>query len=323
MDAINTLAILDHNEIEKVRSLDQNPAAAYLAKLRPTGRRSQKQALEKIAFILSNGASDWQAIPWHTVRYQHAQAIRSVLVEQYEPATVNRILAALRGAAKQAWLLGQMDAGDYLKLAEVDPVISEGVLAGRFINDPEIKALMQSCEKDPGICGVRDAAIIGMMAAGGLRREEIVKLDLNDFDQATGKLKVHGKRGKTREIFLDNGALAAVLDWLKARGATDGALFIHVNKSGKFTFRRLTNQAIYFMLAKRGRLAGVKLLSPHDLRRTCATNMLGHGIDAITVARFLGHSSVNTTMKYDRRPETEKKKAAQSMFIPYTPRTIA
>ena len=321
MDSTNTLAILDQHELAKVQPLDQNPAAVYLANLRPSGRRSQRDALDRMAAILTNGeTTDGLKIPWQNIRYQHAQAIRSVLVERYQPATTNRMLTALKGVAKQAWLLKQMTAGDYLTIREVKRLEGETILAGRYVNEAETTRLMQTCEHDKRVVADRDAAIIALMYAGGCRREEVVRLDLKDFDQDTGKLIVHGKRGKVREIFIKNGAFAAMVNWLKSRGSEQGPLFIHVNKSGKYLFRRLTNQAVYFMLESRRELAGLKPLAPHDLRRSCATDMLEHGIDPITTARFLGHTSVNTTMRYDRRPETAKKKAAQTMQIYYKPR---
>ena len=113
------------------------------------------------------------------------------------------------------------------------------------------------------------------------------------------------------------GALRALQDWLSVRGSDIGALFVPINKSGRLTPRRMSAQAIYDLLKKRAEEAGVKDFSPHDMRRTFVGEMLERGVDIATVANIAGHSSVDTTRRYDRRPEETKKKAAGRLHFPY------
>lgn len=323
MNAKNTLAILESGELAKVQRLDQNPAAVYLASLTPKARRVQKDALDNMAEILTNGkATDCLAYPWPKVEYQHAQAIRSVLVEYYKAASVNRMLSALREVLRHAWLLGYISAEQYLRICEIKNASGETIPAGRELTSGEIVALMAGCEKDPGPAGVRDAAIIALGIAGGPRREEMAALDLEKFDPETGRLKILGKGNKERLTYIDNGALDAMKDWISIRGSNPGPLFYPISRGGEVISRRLTNQAIYNLLQKRAKLAGVKAFSPHDLRRTFISNMLAAGADIATVAKMAGHSSVNTTARYDRRPEEAKQKAAGLLHVPYNPRYI-
>ena len=306
----NDLVIIDPLPI------DQNPAAVYLAGLSPSGRRSQHQALDVIANKLT-GNPDAFACNWSAVRFQHATAVRSKLQEEYAPATVNKMLSALRKTLKAAWQLDQMSAEDYHKAASVESVNGETIPAGRELSAGEIAALLGSCENDPTPAGARDAAVIAVMYAAGLRREEMVILDLSDYDQESGRLVVSGKRRKDRTAYLLNGASHALNDWLDVRGSDPGALFMPINKAGVIQRRRMTTQAVYNLLKKRASQAGIDSFSPHDLRRTFVSDLLDAGADIAIVAKMAGHASVNTTARYDRRPEQAKMKAAQRLHVPY------
>lgn len=303
--------------------IDRNPAAVYLAGLNfKTSRRTQAQALGVVAELLT-GARDLAGVPWAALRFSHTAAIRSSLAERYAPETCNRILSALRGVLKNAWRLGQMSHEDYAKAADVESVQGETLPAGRALSGGEIAAIMAACEDDPSPAGARDAALIACMYPGGLRRDEVASLDLADFDPETGALTVrHGKRNKARVAYLSNGAGHAMADWLAIRGGEPGAMFCPVNKGGKMDLRRMTNQAIYNALAKRGQLAKVANFSPHDLRRTFISDLLDAGADIATVAKLAGHASVNTTQRYDRRPEAAKAKAAGLLHLPYRGRMV-
>jgi len=303
------------------RPLDQNPAAVYLGSLQPTGRRGAKRALDLVAGILSNGAVGCFEINWGAVRFQHAAAIRARMADHYSPATTNHALSALRGVVKAAWQLGQMKAEDYQATAAIKSVRGSTIPAGRELSPGEISGLMRSCEKDKSPAGARDAAIISLMYAGGLRREEVITLAMDDYDPESGRLVIHGKGSKERTAYLTNGALYAMQDWLIVRGADPGALFYAINKGGRIvTDKPMTPQAVYNLLIKRAAAAGVESFSPHDLRRTFVSDLLDAGADIATVAKMAGHASVNTTARYDRRPEEAKKKAAELLHVPYTRR---
>lgn len=308
---------------------DQNPALVYLAGLpSENSRRVQSQALAKIAELL--GADDLRAVNWAALRFQHSALIRSRLMATYPAATTNRLLSALRGTLKAAWRLGQLPTDDYMRAVDLEGEKSETLPAGRALGSGEIAALIGACENDPTPAGPRDATIIALMAGCGLRRDEVVKLDLDDYDPESGSLKVRGKGRKERLVWLVNGSGRAMHDWLELRGRESGPLFWPVNKSGKIIKQydpetddpqRMSNQAVYNLLSKRAEEAGVRL-TPHDLRRTFITAALDAGADPLTVAKIVGHASVNTTLRYDRRGEGAKQEAIGRVHIPYRGRMV-
>jgi len=296
--------------------LDQNPAAVYIASLGTTsGKRSQAQALRVIAQIMNTTP---ELLNWSALRYQHTAAIRSQVAQSYSPATANKILSALRQTLKQAWLLGQMTAEEYHRSTELEPITGSTIPAGRELSIEEITALMTTCRSDPNTnAGTRNTTIIGMMYAAGLRREEIVSLSISSYDPTTGRITLTGKRNKQRTAYITNGAQSALDAWLSIRGTLGDALFVEVSKVGTLENEHLTSQAIYNMLAKRSAQAGISHFSPHDLRRTFISHLLDAGADIVTVSRMAGHSSVQTTARYDRRPEETKKAAAELLHVPY------
>src|SRR5512139_216265 len=181
---------LDHTPVLSAQSsliiaqsipLDLCPAAVYLAQLKQSSRRPQKQALDLVASLLTGGSADCLTLNWAAIRYQHTAAVRGRLLDKYAPATANRILSALRGVLEQTWLLGQMSAEDYHRAARLAPVTGESLPAGRQLLAEEIAALIQNCVEDRSPIGIRDAAIISILFGAGLRREEITKLNLDDY----------------------------------------------------------------------------------------------------------------------------------------------
>lgn len=298
-------------------SADQNPARVYLASLAPGSVRTMAGALDTLAALALPGAT-LDTFPWGALRYQHTQALRAQLAAHYDAATANKMLSALRQVLKRAWRLGQMTADDYMAAADIANVKGgkPDQAAGRALTLGELMALVAACN-DGTLTGARDAAMLAVAYAGGLRRAEIVGLTMDSFDAAAGVLTVKGKRNKSRTVPMQNAALAALADWLAVRGDAPGALFTRIGKGGKLTHEGLTTQAVYYVFAARAEQAGVREFSPHDMRRTFAGDMLDAGVDISTVQKLMGHSNVTTTAGYDRRGERAKKDAAKRLHFPY------
>jgi hypothetical protein len=107
---------------------DHHPAAAYLASLAPSSRRTQGEALDAIARLL--GAADRRTLPWHRLGPQHVVYVREALAARLAPPTTNRHLCALRRVLRWAWRLGLMHVEAYQRAADVQNVTGSTLRAG-------------------------------------------------------------------------------------------------------------------------------------------------------------------------------------------------
>ncbi len=299
--------------------LTQHPAMVYLSGLRPRSQKTMRRNLDLMASLLTGGCCDALTLNWGKLRYQHAAALRAALTEQFAPSTVNQMLCALRRVLYSAKKLKLISAVDYGEAVELPSVKGTAELRGRALTQAEVAALMRACRQDPTATGARDAALLAILLGSGLRRSEVVALDLADFDPTAGALKVRGgKGGKDRTVYLPSSAKRVVADWLKVRGVRAGPLLYPVSKGKRVMRRRLTDQSVLYLLQKRADQAGVKSFSPHDCRRTFISDLLEAGVDLVTVSQLAGHASPLTTAKYDRRGEEAKRSAVELLEIPYS-----
>ena len=146
---------------------------------------------------------------------------------------------------------------------------------------------------------LRDRAILELLYAAGLRVSELVGLDLNDVDLTGGLVRALGKGNKERLVPFGGQAQKALKRWLstsaslRERGGDEEALFLNLRGG------RLTDRSVRRILNTRLREAAIHArLSPHDLRHSFATHMLGSGADLRAIQELLGHASLSTTQRY-------------------------
>jgi site-specific recombinase XerD len=268
------------------------------------------------------GADSIDAVPWHLLKHEHVVAIRTRALELGKsPATVNLMLAGIRGAVLTAWNMGLMTAEELARIQSVKGIKSHTEPKGRRITSGELGAIMKGINPEMP-SGKRDSAIIALAYCGGLRRQEITSLQVENMNDLGEELEITIKSGKGRKdrvLFLNNGGADAVRDYLSVRGDSSGFLFWASRKGGRLLENsKLTNQAVYARIKRVAKVAGVKTVSPHDMRRSFVSDMLDNGVDISTVAAMAGHSSVATTQRYDRRGDEAKKKAAKALHLPYS-----
>lgn len=295
----------------------------------PLSRRTMTQSLARITDILADRApADDQRenerrardFRWADLTPAHVEVIKARIAEKVSKSTANKMLSALRGVLQKARMLRLISPEDFADIKAIEGFKVKTELRGRSLHEDELIGLAIACRADGTAAGVRDAALITVGYGAGLRRFEIAALNVGDWEPVVQSLRVaHGKGDKPRMVYLSDSGARCLARWLEQRpGATDDSpLFCPVNKGGKITERRLTDQAIYNMLEKRRIQAGIKAFSPHDMRRSFISDLLDAGADVSAVAGLAGHANLNTTMKYDRRGERAKKAAAMKLKVPF------
>ena len=301
---------------------EPSPASAYLNSLSPSGRRTQRAALNNLAFVFSAGRiSDAERFPWQNLRYEHTSGLSAYLVDiGYAKSSVNKHLVALRRVLEEAYRLGLFaDHNDYYRAAGVRSLRAETLPRGRALKMAELEALVRVCREGSvhATQGARDAALITVLYGAAVRRQEVVDLNLADVSFEERKLRVLGKGSKRRQVYLSQEAFKALQAWVEQRGRQMGPLFTHVSKGGRVVNRRLTPQAVYTILKRRQMQAGLTPFTPHDLRRSAITDLLAANVDVLTVSAIAGHASADTTRRYDRRAEETRKAAAEKLRSPY------
>ena len=301
--------------------LVENPAAVHLAAQSARARPGVLSSLRVAVRVLTAGAvEDPLAVDWSQLRYQHLAALLAMLADEgRKPAGINHIRNSVLGVMRAAWRLELIDDGQWLRLKDVPAARGSSLPAGREVHSGELDALMRTCAADGSNAGRRDKALLAVLFGGGLRRNEVAALTLDDYEPEPCRLRVWGKGRKERYVPLAAGTAQCLADWLVVRGEASGALFVPINKAGVLDLRHLTSQAIYNACVKRARQAGVTAFAPHDARRTLASNALDASGDIVAVSGLLGHSSPAVTAKYDRRGERAKERLASRLHVPYYP----
>ncbi len=174
----------------------------------------------------------------------------------------------------------------------------------KFLKLEELEKLLLSPNTKTKI-GRRDRAILETLFSTGLRVEELINLNREQFKikktTTDLELPVVGKGNKVRTVYFSKRAVDALRRYLDKRNDMDEALFVNykpgVSKTNES--RRLTTRSIENIVKKYVKIAGLPIAAtPHTLRHSFATDLLGQGADLRLVQEFLGHSNIATTQIY-------------------------
>ena len=208
-------------------------------------------------------------------------------------STVARRLSAVRSFLEHAVREGRIEASP--AAAILAPKVPRHLPHNLTVD--EVFTLLDGIEGSDE-AGLRDRAILEFLYATGLRVGELVSLDLEDLDLSGDTVRVLGKGNKERIVPFGGKAKSALARWIEAsrplRDSGDaGAVFLNLRGG------RLTDRSVRRILGRRLREVSIFAeASPHALRHSFATHLLGAGADLRAIQELLGHASLSTTQRY-------------------------
>jgi len=188
----------------------------------------------------------------------------------------------------------------------------------KFLGKEQLKkiwlAVSHNIDWDNSFLQKRNLALIGCMLYFGLRRGELLQLQVLDFDLEKRELVVRGQTSKSRRdrcLPINSAVYKLLVDYLKARKerhVTTPYLFISNNRDGMLTF-----DGFKHFIAKVVKESGVKF-HPHRFRHTFAVNLLLNGTNLVVLKELLGHTDIRMTAAYLRcLPASEKRKDLETL----------
>lgn len=239
------------------------------------------------------------------VNYQHIRNwIVSLVESKITNRSINRKVSSLNTYFK--FLLK-------IKAIEINPLNKHKALkVSKKIQVPfseaEMKEVLEALNNVKDFEGLRNRLIIELFYVTGIRRIELVQLQINDVDLSNKTLKVLGKRNKERIIPLIDSVVATIQLYIMERNNLDTVIdhsYLFLTKKGVKIYENLVYRIIndYFSIVS----TKVKR-SPHIIRHSFATHLLNQGANLNAVKELLGHSSLAATQVYTHNSIAELKK---------------
>ena len=196
---------------------------------------------------------------------------------------------------------GMLDPHTAAAIERIPGVPQLGTRAGNWLTRDQAKELLNAPDSNT-LTGKRDRAILALLLGCGLRRAELLRLNVEDLEQREARWVIPdlvGKGNRQRLVTIPAGVKARIDLWTKAAGITEGRLFRPVNKGGVMVGEEIRDEkAIWTLVMRYAKETELGKLAPHDLRRTCAKLCRKAGGDLEQIQILLGHASIQTTERY-------------------------
>ena len=300
---------------------NKSPTELYLERLKPSGRRSMLSQLRQACKYLKwNGKIEQQ--PFHTLSYAQVESLKqSRLISGASSRTINHLLCALRAITKIAFLSGHVSEKQWLQVQSVQALKVFPSTRWNTLASEEVCSLLDNYRQNKRLVPVRNTAILAVLLSTGLRRSELLALQVEQFSVDEFAIEVlRGKGGKPRVQYMPEWAVKDLLAWLAVRGNESGYLFNPFSGEEPQLDKPLSATSIYYIVSRVTEALVDSKCSPHDMRRTYVSKLLDSDVDLLTVCKMAGHSSVTTTQIYDKRDEKNLIASGRSLSFQSNPR---
>jgi len=218
-----------------------------------------------------------------------------------KPASVNRLLAALRHVFTKAYDW-DMCSDETLKRIRKVKLLKENNQRTEFLSIDQCNDLLNACHSTKDTRYLKP--IISFALNTGCRKEEILGLKWEDVDMVHSIITLRNtKNGETRMVPI-NSALLASLEGI-VRNISSPYVFCDVDGKRYGDIRKTFNKVC--------NRAGVEWLRFHDLRHTFASHLVMSGVDINTVSKLLGHKSLTMTLRYSHLAQNHLDNAVENL----------
>jgi site-specific recombinase XerD len=186
--------------------------------------------------------------------------------------TINQQLAAVRRLAHEAADAGLLSPELAAGISRVKGVKQLGFRSGNWLSTEQSSEVLK-CASGDSMRAKRDYAMLAMLFGCGFRRSELVGLEFDDIQMRQGHWAVVdliGKGGHIRTVPIPVWVKAALDQWTRAAGVSDGKIFRAVARLGKVWGDGISQNVVWYVVRTCCEKAGLEHIAPHDLRRTCA-----------------------------------------------------
>jgi integrase len=229
------------------------------------------------------------------------QEYRAHLESQHRAAsTINVYLSAVRKLAAECAADGWLDPVEAARIASMKGARSQGVPSGNWLTPDEASALLLLPDVAT-LKGARDRAVLSLLIGCGLRRAELCRLRVENFELRDGRWvlpDLAGKGRRFRTVPVPFWVKECVDYWLELAAISGGRIFRSVNKGGKLNGEGISEDTVWAVTREYGARIGQPALAPHHLRRTCAQLCRASGGALEQIQLLLGHASIQTTERY-------------------------
>lgn len=238
---------------------------------------------------------DREAISYFKIDYQFARYYLKYLNGELEEKTtsISRKISSLRGFYQHLVVNGKVKA-NYFKMIRLP---KKDKKLPRFFEYFELEELFDIPDKST-VLGQRDALILELLYASGMRVSELVSIKIEEIDRQKRTIKVMGKGKKMRLCYYTD-VCEEVLDLY----LNDGRCELNKNNSSYLFLNHLggilTTRGVRYILDNLIKKTSIhKKVSPHMIRHSFATHLLNEGCDLLSVQELLGHESLKATSIY-------------------------